>query len=33
MSLEIVNLMLSALGAVCLAGCFYMGLDWSTVNK
>jgi hypothetical protein len=29
MSFEIVNLVLSALGAVCLAGCLCVGLGWS----
>jgi len=29
MSIEIVNLLLSAFGAVCLAGCLYIGMGWS----
>jgi hypothetical protein len=28
MSLEIASLVLSAFGAVCLAGCVYVGLGW-----
>jgi hypothetical protein len=28
MSFEIASLALSALGAVCLAGCLYVGLGW-----